>query len=332
MLNGDEFFLNLAINEAWKYQGLTYPNPAVGCVITNEYGKILSIQSHKKAGHAHAELSAVKEALGRLNPDFIFPKETNELYHFIIANHNNLLKNAHVYVTLEPCNHQGKTPPCSGLLEALHVKKVVIGSMDENEVASGGAKRLKNAKIDLKQGVLKQECDKLIYPFLRWNKQGFSFFKVGMSLNGVIKGGIITSQAARTHVHSLRDKTDLLVIGGNTVRVDRPTLDARMVSGKAPDVLIYSQKNNFDTDIPLFHVPNREVFIQNSLAKAKEYGFVMYEGGEGLMNAVSNEMDWFLIYQSPKFLENENLKTSLKLKPIWQGRIENDSYSWYERA
>ncbi|MDR3345670.1 MAG: riboflavin biosynthesis protein RibD, partial [Campylobacteraceae bacterium] len=106
----DEFYLSLAINEAWKYQILTYPNPAVGCVITDKNGTLLACEAHKRAGCAHAELEASRQALAKLNPLLKFPQNPNELHAFIIKNHENLLKNSTFYVTLEPCAHQGKTP------------------------------------------------------------------------------------------------------------------------------------------------------------------------------------------------------------------------------
>ena len=117
---------------------------------------------------------------------------------------------------------------------------------------------------------LQQECDELLSPFVAWQShQPFVFFKLALSKNGVARGGIITSEASRTMVHRLRDKCDLLVIGGNTVRTDRPLLDARLCDGMAPDVLIYSRQNDFDSSIPLFSVKNRKVLIENSFEKVR---------------------------------------------------------------
>lgn len=331
MLSGSDFYLSLAINEAWKYQGLTYPNPAVGCVITDKNGCLLAISAHKEAGSPHAELNAVKIALTKLNPNLTFPQNPNDLHGFILKNHNNLLKDSYVYVTLEPCSHQGKTPSCAMLLKALHVKGVVIGLNDENKIASGGANMLKNAGVDVVDGGLKNECKELIEPFLTWQKGNFSFFKLALSQNGVVKGGVITCKSSRQLVHRLRDKCDLLMIGGNTVRVDKPTLDARLCNGKAPDILIYSKRDDFDKTIPLFSVPNRRVYMQRDFSKLNDYNFTMIEGGEGMLNALPDETDWFLLFRSPHFKNGENIKSNKSLRLLWQDKIGEDSYGWYKK-
>lgn len=328
MLNGNP--LELAINEAWKYQGLTYPNPAVGCAIENKDGFLLSVETHKKAGQPHAEVEAVKSALQKLNPKLNFPENPIELYKFILARHDNLLQGATVHVTLEPCNHTGKTPPCSALLEQLLVKRVIIGAEDKNKIASGGACRLKNTGIEVIKSELQTECEELLEPFLSWQKGNFSFFKLGMSLNGVIQGGIITSESSRHHAHQLRDVCDLLIIGGNTVRVDRPTLDARMCGGSAPDVLIYSHQKSFDKNIPLFSVPNRKVFIESDFEKMKKYNFIMIEGGQNLLKSLPKSTKWLLIYNSPNMLEGKNITSNLSLKPLWRGNRGIDAYGWYK--
>ena len=178
----DEFYLSLAINKAWDYQLLTYPNPAVGAVILDENGKILSICAHQKAGEAHAELNATKEALeskdSSLKSIFAAAKNPNELYNLIIQNHRNLLKNSTYYVTLEPCAHQGKTPPCASLILAMGARRVVIGSRDLGEHAKGGAEFLAQNGVEVKLDVCKTRCDELLEPFLRWQSGNFIFFKI----------------------------------------------------------------------------------------------------------------------------------------------------------
>lgn len=329
----DNFYLSLALNEAWKYQGLTYPNPAVGCVIVDKNGVLLSVEAHEKAGACHAELRAVKSALKKLNPNFIFPEEPNVLYNFILQNHNDLLKNAHVFVTLEPCSHQGKTPPCALLLKALHVKRVVIGTYDINSEASGGAKILQNAHIEtICHHALQKECEMLLDPFRLWQQGSFSFFKLALSLNGVFDGGVITCKESRVLVHQLRDRCDLLVIGGNTVRFDKPILDARLIQGHAPDVLIYSKKQSFEQDTPLFSVPNRAVHVSDKLDLARRYNLIMYEGAQGLLQSVKQKVDWFLIFRSPNLKQGKTIQIDQSLTLIWQGKIGTDEYGWYKRA
>lgn len=327
----DNFYLNLAINEAWKHQGLTYPNPAVGCTVVDKNGTLLSVEAHKKANHAHAELEAVKSALKKLNPNFTFPNNPKELHGFIIKNHQNLLKNAHIFVTLEPCAHEGKTPSCAKLLKALHVKRVVIGTKDTNKKASGGIGILQSANISVKLGVLEKESKELLEPFNTWQKESFKFFKLALSLNGVYDGGIITCKASRHHAHKLRDRCDLLAIGGNTVRVDRPKLDARLCGGDAPDVMIYSKKSSFDKTIPLFSIPNRSVHVKRDFDILNAYKFIMFEGGQGFLEATRKKVDWFLIFHSPNFKKGKTIKLNKKLKMLWQGEKGEDRYGWYKK-
>jgi len=110
-------------------------------------------------------------------------------------------------------------------------------------------------------------------------------------------------------VHKVRDKIDLLVIGGNTVRIDRPTLDARRVNGKAPDVLIYSKKKEFDKSISLFNVDGRNIFIEDNLERLNCYKFIMIEGGEKLYNELKNMVDWKIFIVTPKIFNKINYKS-----------------------
>jgi diaminohydroxyphosphoribosylaminopyrimidine deaminase/5-amino-6-(5-phosphoribosylamino)uracil reductase len=205
-----------------------------------------------------------------------------------------------VYTTLEPCSHVGKTPSCADLLSAMNVKKVYVGALDSNPDAANGNKKLASANIEVKSSILADESKELLYPFERWNKNNFVFFKWAQRLNGTYDSGIITSKQSRQNVHDMRDKCDLLVIGGETVRVDRPTLDARLVDGKAPDVLIYSQNKEFDQSIALFGVKGRKVIISDSLDEIKNYKNIMIEGGSNMFEATKNIVDRYICYVAPK--------------------------------
>jgi len=301
MVVDDRFFMSLAINEAWKYQFLTYPNPAVGAVVVKNESEILSIEAHKKAGSAHAEVEAIKKAYIKLsNNNRIKKLKTPEQIHqFLYNNHNNLFKDCKIYVTLEPCMHYGKTPPCSLLIKTLGFKEVIIGSTDPNKKASGAIKYLKAHNINIKR-VLKNKCNILIEPFLQWSKKRFIFFKHAQTLNGAVKGGYISSKKTLHFVHQIRDKIDLIVIGGNTVRIDRPRLDSRLCNGAAPDVLIFSREKKFDKSIPLFKVKNRKVFISDNLNLIKSYNFIMIEGISELYQKLSKITHWHLSLISPK--------------------------------
>lgn len=297
-----DILMGLAIEAAWKYQGLTYPNPAVGCVVSGMQGEILSIAAHRKAGEAHAEVLALKAAYRQLTGDKRIDdiSDSTLLHTFLRKNHNGCFASCTLYVTLEPCSHQGKTPSCALLIKDLGIRQVVIAHADTNEEASGGAQLLMNVNVNVVKGVLQKEAAALLYPFLKWRQGQFVFFKWAQRLDGTIDGGTISSKSSRKMVHAMRDVCDLLVIGGHTVRCDRPTLDARMVDGRAPDVLIITRETELDRTIPLFDVPGRKVIISENLEPMKAYKNVIIEGGPGLFSLTKYAVDYYLCFVAPK--------------------------------
>ena len=322
----DEFYMQLALDKAWKYQGLTYPNPAVGAVVTLN-GKILAIEAHKKAGTSHAEVLALLsayETLSNTQIDFD-PNDAKKAHDFLLALPKDFFSDCSIYVTLEPCSHEGKTPSCASLLQSLALSRVVIGIQDPIEGHDGGMQRLENASI----GILEEKCRALIEPFMIWQNRAFVLFKLAQTTNGRIGGGYLSSKTSLTHVHQLREVCDTLFIGGNTVREDRPTLDCRFTKGKAPDVMIYTKEDNFDRDIPLFHVENRTVSIGDDLDFLTKPSFIMVEGGEGMLKALQKKIDWMLIYQTPK-LSTHNLtyNTNMNLKFLHQDKKDVDLMIW----
>ncbi|MGZ8547544.1 MAG: bifunctional diaminohydroxyphosphoribosylaminopyrimidine deaminase/5-amino-6-(5-phosphoribosylamino)uracil reductase RibD [Sulfuricurvum sp.] len=294
--------MNLAITAAWEYQLLTFPNPAVGAVCIGESGEILSIGAHKRAGGPHAEVYALRDAYTLLSGDntLLACEDSSFIHDYLRKNHNNLFYTVSMAVTLEPCAHHGKTPSCALLIRDLGIKKISIACKDPHPIAANGGKLLEDAGATCVFGVMQEEGEQLLEPFLKWQTNPFVFFKWAQRLDGTMDNGVISSQSSREHVHALRERCDLIVIGGNTVRLDRPTLDSRLVGGKAPDVLIYSRSSHFDTSIPLFGIANRKVAIASSLEKIKEYSLVMIEGGTGMMNASCEVCDWYLSYIAPK--------------------------------
>ncbi|MBA1437517.1 MAG: bifunctional diaminohydroxyphosphoribosylaminopyrimidine deaminase/5-amino-6-(5-phosphoribosylamino)uracil reductase RibD [Epsilonproteobacteria bacterium] len=297
------FYMKLALDEAWEFQLLTYPNPAVGCCVVGEHGEVLAVAAHQRAGEAHAEVLALQQAYAKLSNDatILELQASADIHDYLLQNHNNIFQNCTLYTTLEPCSHHGKTPSCANLLVSLHLKSVVVGANDFNSEAANGIKILEEAKVDVTCNVMAQGCKELLIPFQKYIEGRFVFFKWAQRLNGTFDDGSITCGASKTLVHKMRDVCDLLVIGGNTVRVDRPTLDARLVGGKAPDVLILSKQKEFDTTIPLFNVPNRRVFIADNLEKINEYHHVMIEGGESMYELTKEVTDLYLCFVAPKF-------------------------------
>jgi diaminohydroxyphosphoribosylaminopyrimidine deaminase/5-amino-6-(5-phosphoribosylamino)uracil reductase len=296
------FYMNLALREAWKYQGLTYPNPAVGCTIVGKHGEVLAVQAHKKAGEPHAEVEALKIAYYKLTSDekILTLSTSAQIHTHLLENHNGCFSGISVFTTLEPCSHIGKTPSCATLLSKLKIKKLFVGSQDSNEEASGGNEIVKESNIEVEESLLKEECNTLLKPFNTWKKERFVFFKWAQRLNGTVDGGVISSQKSRTLVHAMRDVCDLLVIGGSSVRVDRPTLDARLVNGRAPDVLILSRSGEFDKTIGLFHVKNRKVIISDNFDILKEYKNIMIEGGGNMFELSKDIVDYYLCFLSPQ--------------------------------
>ena len=322
----DEFYMQLALDKAWEYQGLTYPNPAVGAVVTLN-GKILALEAHQKAGTSHAEVLALLSAyeiLSNTHIDFD-SKDAQKVHTFLLSLPKDFFSQCSIYVTLEPCSHKGKTPSCASLLQSLNLLKVVIGIKDPIEGHNGGMEKLEHASV----GILEEKCQALLEPFMIWQKRAFVLFKLAQTSNGRIGGGYLSSKASLTHVHKLRDACTVLLIGGNTVREDRPTLDCRFTEGKAPNVKIYSKQDDFDRDIPLFSIENREVNIGDNLDFLSKPSFVMVEGGEGMLNALGEKIDWMLIYQTPKLSTNNlTYNTTMNLQFLHQAKKDVDLMIW----
>ena len=322
----DEFYMQLALNKAWEYQGLTYPNPAVGAVVVQE-GKMLSMEAHQKAGTSHAEVLALLKAYEGISGNTIdFDRFNSQLGHdFLLDLPRGFFEGCSIYVTLEPCSHRGKTPACALLLEQLHLDRVIVGLQDPIVGHDGGLKLLSNVTL----GVLEESCNALLEPFMIWQKRAFVLFKLAQTSNGRIGGGYLSSKASLTHVHKIREVCDVLLIGGNTVREDRPTLDCRFTGGKAPDVKIYSKSDDFDKNIPLFGVANREVEVCDSLDFLETPSFVLVEGGEGMLNALKEKVDWMLIYQTPKLSTNSlTYNTTMNLEFLHTAKKDVDLTLW----
>ncbi|MEX0270956.1 bifunctional diaminohydroxyphosphoribosylaminopyrimidine deaminase/5-amino-6-(5-phosphoribosylamino)uracil reductase RibD [Leptolyngbyaceae cyanobacterium UHCC 1019] len=202
--------------------GKTAPNPLVGCVIVQD-GEIVGEGFHPKAGDPHAEVFALRQAGDRA-------------------------KGATLYVNLEPCNHHGRTPPCSDAVIAAGIGRVVIGMIDPNpQVAGTGSDRLKQAGIEVSVGIEESACQTLNEAFVHriLHHRPFGILKYAMTLDGKIAAvtrhsAWVTSEAARGEVHQLRATCDAVIVGGNTVRADDPLLTSRQ-PGQTPLRVIMSR-------------------------------------------------------------------------------------------
>lgn len=205
-----------ALSLARKGVGKTSPNPAVGCVIVKD-GVIIGEGWHKRAGGHHAEVHALELA-------------------------GDAARGADVFVTLEPCNHTGKTPPCTEALIRAGVGRVVIGMRDPNPtVTGGGLSRLMQAGICVEESGMENECRALNRPFIKHVTTGLPFvtFKCAMTLDGNIasitgESRWISCEASRKHVHRMRAANDAIMVGVDTIIADNPQLTVRHVQGRNP--------------------------------------------------------------------------------------------------
>ncbi|MEA3492403.1 MAG: bifunctional diaminohydroxyphosphoribosylaminopyrimidine deaminase/5-amino-6-(5-phosphoribosylamino)uracil reductase RibD [Campylobacterota bacterium] len=307
----DALLMQLVIRKAWEYQGVTYPNPAVGALVALS-GEIIAIEAHQKAGTSHAEVLALLTAYENISgKKIIFDKFDAEKAHaFLRELPQYFFAQCAIYVTLEPCSHRGQTPSCASLLEVLSLQKVIVALRDPIEGHGGGIEMLMASGVEVEVGVMEDEARELIEPFLIWQKRAFVLFKLAQTTNGRIGGGYLSSKESLEHVHEMREVCDRLLIGGGTVRYDRPTLDCRFSAGDAPDIVIYSRQDNFDRDIPLFGIEGRKVQVSNNLNLLDRPSFVIVEGGEGMLRVLDERIDWYLTYQTPK-LSTHNLSYSI---------------------
>lgn len=300
----DEFYLNLCLNEAWKNPCLALPNPRVSALIIDENHRIISLETHQKAGLAHAELLAITSAYIKLynsSKTYLDPQRAYKdpifAWDFLVKNAHNLFNGFTIYVSLEPCTKHGKTPSCADLITSLGFTRCVFASYDKSSF--GNARMIfKKHKTTLEAKEI-PKANSLLEPFNAYHQKNFVLFKFAQRLDGSYTHGKVSCDDSFKLTHDLRNIADLIVVGGQTVRLDRPTLDARFVNGKPPDVLIVSKKNNFDKNIALFHVPNRKVFISDNLDLLKKYKFILIEGGTNLHSFVQDFIDWYLIFIAP---------------------------------
>lgn len=331
-MNGKDKYMKMALDAAWQYQGLTYPNPAVGCTIVQN-GAVIAVGAHAKAGEPHAEVMALKEAYMALSIDRGIEALTSshEIHNYLLEHHNGIFLLCDMYITLEPCAHEGKTPSCASLIQKMRPKNVYISHYDPNPEAAGGAQALISSGIDVHFGLCEEEGNALLKPFIKYNDKNFVIFKWAQRLDGTIDGGLVSDEASRKKVHEIRNVCDLIVIGGNTVRTDRPTLDARLVEGKAPDVLIYSNTTDFDKDIPLFDIKGREVFVENSFDKIKEYKNILIEGGPSMFEASKDIVDSYLCFLAPKTGGKVKFTNKdLDLEILHSDKLDNDLMMWMQ--
>lgn len=245
----DELFMKRAIELAKMAGSEVYPNPYVGAVIVFE-NQVIAEGYHEKYGDSHAEVNAVNQ-----------------------VENKDILRDCTIYVTLEPCSHFGKTPPCADLIIRHQFKRVVVGSIDPFSLVNGqGITRIKNAGIQVTEGVLKNDCDKLNkrfftlhqkrrpYIVLKWaeSKDGFVASK-DQDFGERIK---ITGNQAHQLVHLQRSREHGILIGKNTALLDNPSLDVRLLSGNSPIRFVIDAKLELPDNLKIFK-DGRPTFVFN---------------------------------------------------------------------
>jgi diaminohydroxyphosphoribosylaminopyrimidine deaminase/5-amino-6-(5-phosphoribosylamino)uracil reductase len=236
-------YMQQCIELAKLARGQTAPNPMVGSVIVKN-GQVIGKGFHPKAGQPHAEVFAIREAL-----------QTGED-----------LSDATLYVNLEPCNHHGRTPPCSEAIIQARIGNVVVGAIDANPLVSGaGCDRLRASGINVMTGILEQQCLELNEAFFYRVKTGlpFGIFKYAMTLDGKIATTSghsywITGSESRSFVHNLRAGCDAIITGGNTVRLDNPNLNTHGLSEHCPLRVVVTRSGDLPEQANLWEITDTE--------------------------------------------------------------------------
>lgn len=292
----DNHYMAMAIDLAKKGLYTTHPNPCVGCVIIKD-GKVIGEGFHPKAGEPHAEVFALQQA-----------KEH--------------AKGATAYVTLEPCSHYGRTPPCAKTLIEAGIGRVVIAGLDPNpKVAGRGAATLQNAGIDVSVGVLQKEAALLNCGFLKAMMTGLPYvrLKIAASLDGRVamasgESKWITGELARRDVQYLRAKSGAIITGSGTIMKDNPALTVRLENWTMPQpkiiVMDRSQRLQNTDGYQVFGNPDTLLWRDNIkdllLALVADYQCydMLVEAGSTLSTAflLAGFVDELIVYQAPCLL------------------------------
>ncbi|MCV9926487.1 bifunctional diaminohydroxyphosphoribosylaminopyrimidine deaminase/5-amino-6-(5-phosphoribosylamino)uracil reductase RibD [Flavobacterium sp. LS1R49] len=261
-MNIHEKYIKRCIQLAKNGLGTTYPNPMVGSVIV--YNNVIIGEGwHKKAGEPHAEVNAVNSVKDK-----------------------SLLKKATIYVSLEPCSHFGKTPPCCDLIIANEIPNVVVGTVDPNEkVAGRGIKKLLEAGKNVTVGILEEECNELNkrfftfhqqkrpYIILKWAESKDGFISPEKNTDIILKREPIwiTNLYSRQLVHKWRSEEQAILVGTQTVIDDNPKLNTRDWAGKNPVRIVLDQNNRIPKDSHIFNNDVKTiVFTKSKIVIEKE--------------------------------------------------------------
>ncbi|MGS2739610.1 bifunctional diaminohydroxyphosphoribosylaminopyrimidine deaminase/5-amino-6-(5-phosphoribosylamino)uracil reductase RibD [Sinomicrobium sp. M5D2P17] len=256
-MNIHEKYLNRCIQLAKNGLGTTYPNPLVGSVVVHD-DKIIGEGWHRKAGEPHAEVYAIRSVA---NPS--------------------LLKASTIYVSLEPCSHYGKTPPCSDLIIASGIKNVVIGTIDPFDAVAGrGVKKLTESGCNVTVGVLESECRELNKRFFTYHnqKRPYIILKWAESTDGYLSPVQrketapvwISNTYSRQLVHKWRSEEQAIFVGTNTVMQDNPRLDTRDWTGNSPVRVVLDRELRIPGDFLVWDKRVKTIFLTGGKTIADE--------------------------------------------------------------
>ena len=320
-----------AINISAPYKYLVKPNPLVGALIIKD-DLVLAEGAHEKFGENHAEVNCFNSLKDKIDEDHI------------------------MVCTLEPCNHYGKTPPCTEKIIESGIKKIIIGSLDPNpKVAGTGIKRLKDAGLEVTYGVLEREVRELNKFFFFKHENGRPFISIKIASSADWKSHSkdgsttwITSEASRKDVQLVRAEHDAILTGGNTVRSDQPRMNARVEFPLIqPHKILLSEQKKWDLSLDFFQDSRVNIISEKNLVKVvedlskQEINSLLVEAGPKLVNSFLNEelCDQLIVYQSPdklgddgvSWFENEAMidKYDLSLKSSYT--IDRDKKTVFEK-
>ncbi|PNQ72696.1 bifunctional diaminohydroxyphosphoribosylaminopyrimidine deaminase/5-amino-6-(5-phosphoribosylamino)uracil reductase RibD [Hanstruepera neustonica] len=327
-----EKYINRCIEIAKNGLGTTAPNPMVGCVIVHEK-TIIGEGFTSQYGGPHAEVKAIESV-------------TNK----------ELLKLATLYVTLEPCSHFGKTPPCADLIVEYKIPKVVIGTIDiHSKVAGKGIERLKNAGCEVIVGVLEDVCKEHHKRFFTFHnkKRPYIILKWAQSADGFIspkskpqnKPVWISNSASQQLVHKWRTEEQAILIGTKTAIDDNPSLTARKWQGRNPIRIVLDRTRKLPSDLNVFNkeattiiISDQEIDFKNNVpANICSYLYkqniqsVIIEGGSKTLQSFidANLWDEARIFTGPKLLKAGTPSPHFDYKPTTSSTLLNDTLKIY---
>tara|TARA_Y100001970_G_scaffold219511_1_gene269354 strand:- start:732 stop:1745 length:1014 start_codon:yes stop_codon:yes gene_type:complete len=326
-MNQDKFFMNIALDEARKASDMVYPNPRVGCVIVQN-GEIVSRGYHKQYGGPHAEVDAINNCKVELNK-------------------------ATMYVTLEPCNHEGKTPPCTELIDSQKFERIVIACKDPNPIINNGLQALMKKGLTIDFNVCEDEAKFINKRFFTYHekKRPYVILKYASTLDGFISeesghSKWITSKKSRHSVHILRSSCDAILVGRKTVEADNPSLTSHNV-GSDPRIVILDPSKKINKEYQslkknTIHFTSeltgktREDNIQIILTKLHSLNIqsVLVEGGATTLTSFINHktFDEMHVYYAPKLIgkgisiynTTKEIHDSLNLQVVKHENFDND--------